>query len=345
MSEHDIHADLMDIHEKCVAKNFGTTEDLLPIIYHYTNSESAFSIIQNQQLRLTDIRFVNDPLEISNAISIGHPIVCTQLDKMDPTTPASKALVASWHYLLNAIRRYIEPTLLIEFEKRLVAFNAPIRMQLIEGVRKRQPRVFIAAFSSSNDDLTQWRAYANQGKGYNIGFDFNSSPFREEAQTSFGFAQKFCGIVKSNYASDIKKSAYFLDLIEQLVSYLHSIPEQDFFSQEAITEKDAFIVSALMNCYTYDVLACKSEHYQSENEWRLFQFTLDIDNDATEDGFYVKNDYFAPYKILNLSNEIRSVKIGPANLTPLAIDGAEYLLKNKKIQGYLVERSKIQYRS
>ena len=344
MRAEEVHSAISELHEKCISSHFDRNDENLPIMYHYTSSKAALSIIKNLQLRLTDIRFVNDPLEITKAVSIGHPIVCEELKKLNENTSAHRALLITWHYFLNAIRQYIEPRIIIDFEERLTVLSESLRIRIIKGARLREPRVFMAAFSSSEDDLTQWRAYANQGKGYNIGFDFRNSPFLQQTQYSYGFNKSFCGIVKTNYASDEKKAHYFSDWLGQLISFLNENSETSFFSSEDITDIDAHLIVSLMHCLLYDVIACKNDHYKSENEWRIFQVVSSDANTPAEDGFYLKNNIFIPYKILSLKNEINSVKTGPANLSPLTQIGIEYLLKSKGIQNYLIDASEIKYR-
>jgi hypothetical protein len=108
-----------------------------PVIYHYTNDVGLRGILETGQLWLTDIFSLNDPSELSHGFS--HAIKVMH-ERTANGPPESKA-----------------------FAKKFAAYP------LLE-IQESTP-FFMCSFSSCGDDLGQWRAYADNGRGYALGFD------------------------------------------------------------------------------------------------------------------------------------------------------------------------------
>ncbi len=107
-----------------------------PIIYHYTNDAGLRGIVETGRLWFTDIFNLNDPTELKHGIG-----------------PAIE--------LLNAESDDARPEIK-QFCKNLDA--------ILHGGNEQTAHYFICSFSSAGDDLGQWRAYADNGRGYAIGF-------------------------------------------------------------------------------------------------------------------------------------------------------------------------------
>ena len=109
-----------------------------PTIYHYTNDVGLRGVLQSGQFWLTNIFKLNDPSEIY------HGFFCA-IDLLK-----SKASTGQPEHK--------------NFADRLRGFIDR------HGIEKLG-HFFICSFSSSGDDLGQWRAYADNGRGYALGFD------------------------------------------------------------------------------------------------------------------------------------------------------------------------------
>jgi hypothetical protein len=109
-----------------------------PILYHYTNDVGLKGMLESGRLWLTDITSVNDPSELTYAFSRALPIL--------------HDLVANTH----AAGKH--------FTDHIAAFAHT-------GGVHMAAHYFLCAFSSQGDDLGQWRAYADNGKGYVLAFD------------------------------------------------------------------------------------------------------------------------------------------------------------------------------
>lgn len=106
-----------------------------PILYHYCDLDAFLTIIQTSTIRFSDINSMNDYGEIH------------------------------WAY-----GRFIE-AINIEYSK----YEKQFFDDLDEIIHKTQLMMHptIACFSLDGDVLSQWRAYADDGKGVSIGFDGN----------------------------------------------------------------------------------------------------------------------------------------------------------------------------
>lgn len=109
-----------------------------PIIYHYTDDVGLRGILETGQLWLTNIFNLNDPSELSHGLSHAVRI----LNRKAASGPPESKL----------------------FAKDLAAF-------IQRGGIRKSGHYFMCSFSSRGDDLGQWRAYANNGRGYALGFD------------------------------------------------------------------------------------------------------------------------------------------------------------------------------
>lgn len=121
-----------------------------PIVYHYTNDVGLKGILEAGQLWLTDIFSLNDPSELTHGFSVAIKALTSKV--------ASDSVVSE------------------KFAKNFAAFAQ-------QGAISKVAHFFMCSFSSRGDDLGQWRAYADNGRGYAIGFDAKAL---EEAYTRKG---------------------------------------------------------------------------------------------------------------------------------------------------------------
>lgn len=111
------------------------TEPTPTLIYHYTDSGGLRGIIETGRLRLSDVFSMNDPSELNHGFSI----------------------------FLNALKDKAVSHNAQLFAKGLLSFRNRI------GIEK-SGNYFTCSFSKAGNDLGQWRAYADNGRGYVLGF-------------------------------------------------------------------------------------------------------------------------------------------------------------------------------
>ena len=109
-----------------------------PIIYHYTNDVGLKGILESGQFHLTDIFKLNDPSELLHSFDIALEILDAEADN----SPLEIGNIAKTLALLK-----------------------------LQGGIQKSVNSFILSFSSCGNDLGQWRAYADNGHGYALGFD------------------------------------------------------------------------------------------------------------------------------------------------------------------------------
>ncbi|MEQ1865157.1 MAG: DUF2971 domain-containing protein [Micropepsaceae bacterium] len=105
-------------------------------IYHYTDSAGLRGILEHGTIWQTDIFHLNDPSELRHGMS----------------------------YALDALQA-------AEKGKKEVQLFARRFAELRDDGLQRSAHYFVTSFSAADDDLGQWRAYAEDGRGYAIGFD------------------------------------------------------------------------------------------------------------------------------------------------------------------------------
>lgn len=125
-----------------VASFLGSVESQKPpeIIYHYTNDAGLRGILETGQLWLTDIFNLNDPSELTHGFSHAVNILNSKAENGPPESQI--------------------------FAKNFAAFH--------QSGMQGTAHYFVCSFSTDGDDLGQWRAYADNGCGYALGFDANS---------------------------------------------------------------------------------------------------------------------------------------------------------------------------
>jgi hypothetical protein len=142
-----IPRDMRDVLEEFAAKAaaiitpFATVVEALPLpshVYHYTNDAGLQGILHSGTLWLTDIFDLNDPSELRHGFAQATRI----LKGRAAAGPPESDLFAG------------------QFERFL-----------IDGGIEAAAHFFVCSFSKSGDELGQWRAYADNGRGYSLGFD------------------------------------------------------------------------------------------------------------------------------------------------------------------------------
>jgi hypothetical protein len=108
------------------------------IIYHYTNDVGLEGILETRQLWLIDIFSLNDPSELTHGFEVA---ISALTSKVANDSAAGQ-----------------------KFAKNFAAFAQ-------QGAIQRTAHFFMCSFSSCGDDLGQWRAYADNGRGFALGFD------------------------------------------------------------------------------------------------------------------------------------------------------------------------------
>lgn len=240
------------------------------LIYHYCDSNAFFAICTNRKLWMNDLHSMNDFMELHWGYSIWEQSANTRIEKYGK-----------------------------EF---LDEIDEVIHFSGFQGL------LLANCFSTDKDVLSQWRAYADDGKGYVIGFNA-----KELLQLPIRALQ-----VLYDKERQIKEATATIDALYQL-------------KQEDSNEFKTFC-----NVFGYDLSAFKNPAFIEEKEIRLihlldFKKSNDFmklvdkggiyfgeDRKGEEIKFRIKQDIPTPYIELDFSNNnkinpIKEVVIGPKN--------------------------------
>ena len=104
------------------------------ILYHYTDSAGLLGILTTGKIRLTNIFGLNDPSELRHGLNHASQIL------IEESQGGHQVDMGFAEFFKKAIDKNIEKLALY----------------------------LVACFSCDGDDLGQWRAYGNDGKGFTI---------------------------------------------------------------------------------------------------------------------------------------------------------------------------------
>jgi hypothetical protein len=265
-------------------------EGLPKTIYHYCPSEVFFSILNTKQLFLTSAYLTNDWQEV---IWIGSTFrsVLIELWEKNP---------AFGHFFSHL------------WERRGIWSN-------LQGPTVTIP--FVACFSEHPDMLSQWRAYAEDGLGFSIGFD--PAEFEIEVITPTDLKADWQGRNRLGLARVIYSEADQSRWVQEVMKrHLSNTSLQDPISQ--IKE----VVPCLTELFRLATFF-KNPAFEEEREWRMIYVpSLGIDkgqllqpvprpNKICEIKFRHANNRFFAYYPLDLSrlSSVSDIRIGPRCLT------------------------------
>jgi hypothetical protein len=123
---------------------------------------------------------------------------------------------------------------------------------------------FSLSFSLDGDELGQWRAYSDNGRGYAIGFDASSL---EQAFSRLGREKHLVFPVSydENHLSELQER-----LVDTFVFYLRALP-----STHALTAVGRDFLTNMLGSFTSVALHIsvlfKNKHYRAEREYRFLQ--------------------------------------------------------------------------
>lgn len=121
------------------------------ILYHYCTMDTFMGVVRNKQLWMSDISRSND----YNELKILFPFIYNKIE--EEYTKAEFDFIYKRRSGVTGIKRLLQDVdeLLFSFEK-----NGNLTS-------------FVVCFSEVGDLLSQWRGYANDGKGFALGLSYD----------------------------------------------------------------------------------------------------------------------------------------------------------------------------
>lgn len=314
------------------------------LVYHYCDNYKMANILSGKTLRMSDITKSNDYEEVKmffpgilDAIEDEYRKDEFPLQYMDRTNRDALGKLLDWEY---DILRY-------EFDRG--------------GVTN-----FVVCFCEEGDVLSQWRGYADNGKGCSLGFSVKE--LEDYCNTYKGilrFEQVDYKTVKEINVTIVEEALKVLNELRGLRNWIvENLPS---LNEEKIDKMFQYYFHQMISSVLMSSLKYKNETFKEEQEWRLF-FSQQIykyakwiyGDEEIETIVYddmlkvIKNRIefnvtsddlipFFPIKFTEISpNPIKQVIVGPQNKI-MEKDFSLYIA-SKKLSGIDFRYSRISYR-
>jgi Protein of unknown function (DUF2971) len=201
------------------------------MIYHYTNDAGLRGIIETGKLWFTDIFNQNDPSELRHGLNPAVEILEAEAAKGMPEAKLFAEHVAG----------------------------------VLRGGVEQTAHYFVCCFSKADDDLGQWRAYADNGRGYAIGFD---AGMLEQA-----FAKAKPGPGHMTFPiiyGEVQLREMYRQIMSEVIP-LVSLPRGKKFTNNVINEYMKDLSVSLCVPILRASLFFKHKAYSNEEEYRFLQ--------------------------------------------------------------------------
>jgi hypothetical protein len=295
-----------------IVKSFLTPIDSIPVsntIYHYTNGIGLKGILGSKIFWFTDAFHLNDPTEIRHGVNKALMVLDEAVD---------------------------------HFSADHQEFIRNFRSFCLSGPDK-VAQYFAFSFSTEPDDLNQWRGYADNGRGYCLGFDgailehiFTTCEGERVASNSTFFVNYDDLTITRIQEAIISK---MLPLISMPRKFNLPKKEEMFFNKQ---------LSALLSLHALRAsLTFKNQAYKSESEFRFFQ--LHSYNTVLPNvGHRQLNGNLVRYLDFDWGSHpeaLKSIRIGPAANADEASIFAKAVLRNSRFGEVPILQSKVPYRA
>jgi hypothetical protein len=205
-------------------------------VYHYTNARNALSILRSGRFWFTERAHLNDTSEVQHGFRIAHEMFKEALEKAGPVAPQQAA-----DHLMG------------EF-----------------GVGLSEYGYWVASFSYVNDDLSQWRSYADEGRGVCLGFSVQALDMGTFAAGLPDVTSFLRFPVRYDEALLRRKLQPYIELAIDLMVRMNlpAIPSHAKpYGQALLFERD--VLRTMMSGLYLHTMMHKHRAYQHEQEYRL----------------------------------------------------------------------------
>lgn len=243
------------------------------IYYHYCSVDTFFNIMQTSTIRLGNPLFMNDSAEIIWLLELLKNYVAK--NKNCPE------ILKKW----SLIKRMIN--------KLLQKIDLP----------------FIFCLSKGNDVLSQWRSYADDGKGVAIGIDVNRL-LKLDTELLTGKDIIYDDKEQMKLLEQKKLDDSLDDFIEELEMVLPGENETEIYS------KVRKVASYILN----EAIICKNPAFEEEREFRILCSPSKVSEKSmvSEIKFRSNNKQILPYREIYFDEYaheiIQNITIGPKSV-------------------------------
>ena len=207
--------------------------DDLDVLYHYCSLPTFLSIIKNKSIWLSDIEKSNDFLEL---IAM-RKLFIEQADE----EIGKKIIESNRNYDMERSLQLIE-----------------LKENTHNKIQKIVSKHFVFCLSESKDLLSQWRAYADDGKGISIGF---RKTFFEKIY-SLNFTKRSSSPISFLFDQVFYNESEAIDLIMNDTNF-------NKFSSFSNLEEEKQSIQLAMAQVANEAPFYKKSAFAEENEWRI----------------------------------------------------------------------------
>jgi len=283
-------------------------------IYHYTSDAGLRGILESGQLWLSDIFSMNDPSELRHGMS-----------------PAVEILKAR----ARADRR----------EQKLFADDFSNFSELsIEATA----HYFVCSFSSDSEELGQWRAYADNGRGYVLGFDGKEleDAFIGSSTTPNPTTRLLRSTFRVNY-DDAELSKIHGKLIDAMFDLISLPRGRKDLDSDSINEYTRALSIYTSQYVLSTAIFFKHEAYRHESEFR-FQELHEVSGSPPDVKRRYRSHQMVKYREFDWRSRqpraLREIVVGPAADRDKALQFARDCLASFGYKHVTVRQSQIPYR-
>jgi hypothetical protein len=250
-----------------------------PMLFHYTDDAGLGGILEHGNIRLTSVSNLNDPAELKHCFSHAVEII----NGRAATGPGESKIFAQ------------------QFERFL-----------IDGGIEAAAHYFVSCFSAAGDDLGQWRAYADNGHGFALGFD---TALLEDAfikASGLPTSSNSTLHVKYSDATAVQLQTDIIDKMFHLISLPHGKKLDSPTLHEYMRE---LLVLTSMHCLR-SALFFKHEAYSNEVEYRFLQVHMAGPHPAPDVKYRTRPYELVRYREFDwrtvAASSLKKIVVGPA---------------------------------
>jgi hypothetical protein len=268
-------------------------------LYHYTDFAGLTGIIENHAIWATEIGQLNDSTEIAYS----REMLARLADDLSVDSATEYAL-----YLVR---------------------QAATAMASIPTA----PRMFVASLTDDGDNLSQWRGYASQGRGFALGFDRDNL---ESGSLAQGFT-----MVPVIY-DEFEQEQHFTKALSEAVEII------DRWGADPANAPGAVEQLVLLGLgLTFAAMFIKNPYFRDEREWRLVRLIMQGVWDE-QSHTRIRNGKPVEYEEIDIANgdssPIVEIVIGP--LSPGSLESElRQLLDGYGLDGVTIRRSSVPLRN
>jgi hypothetical protein len=287
-------------------------------LYHYTSVEGLLGILSDRVIRCSHVFYLNDIEENLN----GWEFFFKTID-------SHKSNHKQFEKFRAALREYFDHYKKLDYNE--------LSNQVFSNMHEKRMYSFIFSLSLIEDDLNQWRSYAEEPFGFSIRFNFDENFWRRQPLFRDG---ENCSILLRQCVYDPEQKK------EKLIKLLYH------HFQNYLAKKESW-EDALFNDLLTLSLFFKNEKFKAEKECRLVITTslepcIVGDKEVSLLKMRKGKSYLIPFiELLSKREQISRITIGPTPFKEHSLSAMQMLQNSlpSEFSHIEIRHSKVPYRS